>query len=124
MASMRSPKYQVPTMENMNLSFLGNSPKALGPQYQEAKIDFIGGQGYILNTFEAAVRLNCQKGGFRIDFREPLRVPAEALLGRNVQWGWLTGVRIHSGGHTIDLGVLYPAWYPQKIRRGEVLRVT
>jgi hypothetical protein len=110
-------------MENMNLDFLSASPKVPGPQYQVAKIEFIGGQGYILNTFEAYVRIDCQAGGFRIDFREPLHVPAEALLGGKVTWGYLTGIKIHTGGHTIDLSALYPAWYPKKIRRGEVLGV-
>lgn len=125
---MPSPKYCDPsppffTMENMNLNFLNYSKPALGPQYQVAKIEFIGGQGYILNTFEAYVRIACQTGGFRIDFREPLHVPTEALLGRSVEWGYLTSIRIHSGGHTLDLGVLYPGWYPKKIRRGEVIGV-
>jgi hypothetical protein len=110
-------------MENMNLDFLNYSKPVPGPEYQAAKIEFIGGLGYTLNTFEAYVRIDCQAGGFRIDFREPLHVPTEALLGRKVAWGYLTGIKIHTGGHTIDLGKLYPAWYPKKLRRGEVIGV-
>lgn len=119
----RSPKYLVPIMGNMNLSFLNESPKAHGPEYQEAVIEYIGGQGYTLNRFEAAVRFHCQNGGFRIDFREPFFVTAETLLGRKVPWGWLTDVRIISGGHTWSLAALFPQNFPKKIQKGEVFGV-
>lgn len=119
----RSPKYRVLIMENVNLSFLNESMPVPGPQYQEARVEFIGGQGYTLNEFSANVRLVCMSGGFRIEFREPLNVPAEALLGRSVKTGYLTDVIIHSGGHSLSLGTLYPGWYPKTIREGEVLGV-
>jgi len=119
----RSPKNPVLIMGNMNLNFLNGLPKPLGPEYQEAVIEYIGGQGYTLNRFHAAVRFHCQNGGFRIDFREPFFVTAETLLGRTVKWGWLTDVRIHSGGHSWSLAALFPKNFPKKIRRGEVFGV-
>ena len=125
---MPSPEYcdpsaQLPIMGNMNLNFLTELPKPLGPKYQEAVIEYIGGQGYTLNRFDASVRFCCMNGGFRIEFREPLFVMAECLLGRHVKWGWLTDVRIHSGGHTWSLASLYPEKFPKKIRNGEVFGV-
>ena len=121
--SQCDPSHPVPIMGNMNLSFLRESNEAPGPKYQAARIDYIGGQGYVLNSFEAYVRFCCQKGGFRVQLREPLFVPAETLLGHSVRIGWLTDVRIVSGGHTWSLATLFPHEYPQKIRAGEVFRV-
>lgn len=120
----RSPVAPLLTMESMNLDFLDDSLPVPGPKYQAARIEFIGGLGYTLNEFEAYVRLKCFANGFRIEFREPLYVPAEALLGRRVGWGYVTDVCIHTGGHTLSLGTLYPGSYPRKIQRGEVFGVT
>jgi hypothetical protein len=117
------PSHPVPIMGNMNLSFLDDLPKAPGPEYREAKIEYIGGLGYTLNTFEAYIRFVCQDGGFRIVLREPLFVMAEALLGNTVSWGWLTDVKIHSGGHTWSMARLFPGNFPKKIRAGEVFSV-
>lgn len=121
--SAQSPKYQVPIMENMNLDFLKKSKPALGPQYQAAIVEFIGGQGYTLNEFDATIRLRCESGGFRIEFREPLDVPTECLLGRHVRTGYLTDIKVYSGGHVFSLATLYPGHWPQKLRRGEVVSV-
>jgi hypothetical protein len=110
-------------MANMNLSFLEDYKIPPGPKYQVASIEYIGAQGYTLSSFEAYVRFHCQNGGFRVDFREPLHVPAEVLLGPKVSWGWLTDIRIVSGGHAWSLATLFPTDFPKKIRAGEVFSV-
>ena len=122
--SYQSPDAPVPIMGNMNLDFLNELRPAPGPKFQAARVDFIGGQGYILNSFEATVRIRCFEGGFRIEFREPLQVPAEALLGNKAPWAYVTDTRVKTGGHELSLATLYPEWYPKKIRRGEVIGVT
>jgi len=102
----------------MNLSFLSYSRTPPAPTWQEAKVDFLGGQSYVLRRYCTEASIKVERGGFRIIFRRPFLVPSAELLGTQVKEGFISDIVVTMSGFEFSMQKLYPETFPRRILRG------
>ena len=85
------------------------------------EVRFIGAENYVLSTKSAHARLVSSEGGFRIQFRDKVRVPAEKLMGPKVRSFVLFDVELHFSDIVLSLKTLEPESFPRQYTEGTVI---
>ena len=91
----------------------------------QARLHFLGAERYVLGTKYCEVSLRANKQGFGLQFKQPIQLLADQLLGPSIPTGRLYDVEIHFEGDmpVFSLAALQPGRYPRVLRRGEVVHV-
>lgn len=106
----------------LDLSFI----RSATPRTQEffpAKIELLGAERYVLGTLHSECRLCCVLGGFQLQFKTPVTVCADKLLGPQVATGSLFDIRLAFAGHEISMAAMHPELFPRPLVRGGEISV-
>jgi len=100
-------------------------PQRTGLDWVNAKLRFLGADGYVLGTKCVEVCLRQRNGGFSLSFKEALDLPANVLMGAKSIQGTLYDVEVvMQHGLVLSMAKLCEGRYPMILRNGEMVCLT
>lgn len=93
-------------------------------EWADIEIRLIGAENYVLGSKQAEARLVAASGGFKIHFKDRVKIKAEELMGPKIRKCVLFDVELHFKDVVLLLSQITKTVYPQTLREGDYVRLS
>jgi hypothetical protein len=114
-----APVTRVLSSKSMDLSFLTPVPKL--SEWVPAEIAFMGAENYELGKTLGEVKLVMIGGGFQTQFRRPIAMGTDELLGTKYEVVTIRDIEIRLPALVLSVATMDPSSFPRTFRRGETV---